>query len=81
MEFVMLSRKSLTLFTNRKLRFSLKLSKMFSKRELQIACQNHRSKRLNFHYRYPISYKNAKKANPEKGFTLDKSMHQINEKL
>ena len=32
----------------------------------KISCQNHRFKHLNFSYIYPISYKNAKKANPAK---------------
>ena len=34
--------------------------------KLVFTCQNHRSKHLNFHYIYPISYKIAKKANPLK---------------
>jgi hypothetical protein len=38
-----------------------------------ITYQNHRFKHLNFNYIYPISYKNAKKANPEKGFALLKN--------
>ena len=31
-----------------------------------ISCHKHRSKHLNFNYIYRISYKNAKKASPEK---------------
>ena len=33
---------------------------------IQISCQNHRFKHLNFQYIYPISYKIAKKADPPK---------------
>jgi len=33
--------------------------------ELGIACQYNRFKHFNFHYIYPISYRNAKKGKPD----------------
>ncbi len=47
-------------------------------RAVHISCHKHRSKHLNFHYIYPISYKIAKKANPEKGFAqIEKRYHRF----
>jgi hypothetical protein len=46
---------------------------------LQIPCQDHRFKHLNFQYIYPISYKNAKKRQtPEKGFALIQKRYHTN---
>ena len=39
--------------------------------EIQIPCQNDKFKHLNFLYRYPISYKIAKKPNTEYSGDLD----------
>ena len=43
---------------------------------VKISCQDLRFKHLNFLYIYPISYKIAKKANPEKRFAqIEKRYH------
>jgi len=83
MQFVMLSKTSLAVFTNRKFRLSLKLWKNVfqlecEELEFQIAYQNNNLKSVRADYIYRICYKNAKKANPENGFALiEKRYHRF----
>ena len=44
-----------------------------------LSCHKYRFKHLNLQYIYPISYKIAKKANPEKGFSqIEIRYHNLN---
>jgi len=46
--------------------------------KLGIPCHTHRFKQLNSKYIYRISYRNAKKANPKKGFAQTEKRYHKN---